>query len=183
MIDNRDAAGDSPPSPESSGQNRAWNFWARTLGVLMLAYPDAKLTDQEIAARTTLYCESLASVWTDEVMIHVTMAKGRLEWKFFPTIAEINSALEREANRTKPKKWTAQAGNPLFIAPPPAPPREPMSEEETALIEALKLRLANRAREARMQSPTVLAENIRERARVTKGASPEWLELMGLPTP
>lgn len=175
----------SKQSPESSALNRAWNLWARTLGVLMLAYPDAKLTDQEIAAKTALYCESLAPVWRNETTIQRAMAKGRLSWKFFPTVAEINAALEREADRiTRESQPTIRERH--FAQIEDHRPREPMTLEQSALIEKAKNHLTMRAKEAHKLPPVpphMVETKARDRSRVTAGASPEWIALMEQPTP
>lgn len=179
-----DAAGGSKPSPESS--NQAWDHWAKTLAVLGLAYPDAKLSDQEFAARTILYCESLTPVWRDADLIQRSLAKGRLAWKFFPTIAEINATLERQAERD----WRDQQPSVRdrhFAQLEDHSPRKPMTAKQVEEIEMAKAHLANRAKEARKptlpQSPAIAEAKARDRAKLTAGASPEWRELMGLPTP
>lgn len=175
----------SKQSPESSALNRSWNLWARTLGVLMLAYPDAKLTDQEIAAKTALYCESLAPVWRNETTIQAAMAKGRLSWKFFPTVAEINSALEREAERiAKDAQPSVRARH--FAQIEDQRPREPLTPEQAAWIEKAKNHLTHAAKVAHKLPPVpphMVEAKQRDRAKLSVGASPEWQELMAQPTP
>lgn len=187
-MNNLGAPGDSgQPKNYSAATDRTWDLWVRTVTVLTLAYPDAKLTDEEMTARTAMYCESLTPAWQSEEIIRAAMAKGRLVWKFFPTIAEINSALVREADR-RIRDATPSARDRHFaqLAVEDQRPREPMTEAQIAEIERVKLHLANRSTESKRRPPvppSMTEARIRDRSRVTAGASPEWHDLMAQPIP
>lgn len=78
----------------------------RMVGKAALAYPSAKLNDQEAALRLEVYADALSDLPADVLGLAFLEAVKTI--KFFPSIAEIRTLAGREIGRRRYLEWRAK---------------------------------------------------------------------------
>ena len=79
--------------------------WLAMLTKLVEAFPPQMGTDTALGSRLTTYLDALADRWHPDTGAKAIKA-GLLEWKFFPSIAEI----ETQCRRFEPKSFLVDSG-------------------------------------------------------------------------
>lgn len=130
------------------------------------------------ADRMERYLEVLAPKCSDPIVMRQAINRGLGTWRFFPSPAEIVSALD-----AMPK---APVRSERIQTIEHHAKREPLTPEQSALIEQRKNHLTHAAKVAHKLPPVpphMVEAKQRDRAKLSAGASPEWQELMAQPTP